>query len=80
MNNYSTITESNNFIILDKYVKDWQHTDSYQSESDLELELIQDLVHQGYDFQPALNNPNAMLDNVRVQLQALNNVQFSDDE
>lgn len=80
VNNYSPIAESNNFIILDKYVKDWQVADSYQSESDLERELIQDLVNQGYDFQPALNSPNAMLANVRVQLQALNKVQFSDDE
>lgn len=77
---YSPIAESNNFIILDKYSKDWQVTDSYQSEGDLERELIQDLVNQGYDFQPALNNANAMLANVRVQLQVLNNVQFSDDE
>ncbi|MHA3083240.1 HsdR family type I site-specific deoxyribonuclease [Acinetobacter sp. ANC 5383] len=77
---YSPIAESNNFIILDKYSKDWQIVDSYQRESDLERELIQDLVNQGYDFQPALNNANAMLANVRVQLQALNNVQFSDDE
>ena len=80
VNNYSTIAESNNFIILDKYVKYWQDADSYQSESDLERELIQDLVNQGYDYQSALNNPNTMLANVRVQLQALNNVQFFDDE
>lgn len=80
VDNTKPIAELNNFIILDKYSKDWQIADSYQSESDLERELIQDLVSQGYDFQPMLNNANAMLANVRVQLQALNNVQFSDDE
>ncbi len=80
VNNTKPIVESNNFIVLDKYSKDWQVVDSYQSESDLERELIQDLVNQGYDFKPALNNANAMLANVRVQLQTLNNVQFSDDE
>ncbi len=74
------IAESNNFIILDKYSKDWQVADSYQSESDLERELIQDLVNQGYEFLPALNNANAMLGNVRIQLQTLNNVQFSEYE
>lgn len=77
---YSPIAESNNFIILDNYNKDWQVTDSYQSESDLEHELIQDLINQGYEFLPTLNNAQTMLNNVRVQLQALNNVQFSDDE
>lgn len=80
IDNTKPIAESNNFIILEKYSKDWQVADSYQSESDLERELIQDLVNQGYDFQPALNNANVMLTNVRVQLQVLNNVQFSDDE
>ncbi|MBO1282380.1 MULTISPECIES: HsdR family type I site-specific deoxyribonuclease [Acinetobacter calcoaceticus/baumannii complex] len=80
VDNTKPIVESNNFIILDKYSKDWQIADSYQSESDLERELIQDLVNQGYDFQPALNNANAMLANVRVQLQALNNVKFSESE
>lgn len=80
VDNTKPIAESNNFIILDKYSKDWQIADSYQSESDLERELIQDLVNQGYDFQPALNNANAMLANVRVQLQALNNVKFSESE
>ena len=73
------IAESNNFIVLDKYTKQ-ETIDSYQSESDLEREFIQDLVNQGYDFQPALNNANEMLANVRLQLQVLNNVQFSDDE
>jgi type I restriction enzyme R subunit len=77
---YSPIAESNNFIILDTYSKDWQVADSYQSESDLERELIQDLVNQGYDFQPALNNAKAMLINVREQLQALNNVHFLESE
>lgn len=80
IDNTNPIAESNNFIILDKYSKNWQVADSYQSESDLERELIQDLVNQGYDFQPALNNTKAMLVNVREQLQVLNNVKFSDDE
>ncbi|MFL9489414.1 type I restriction endonuclease subunit R, EcoR124 family [Acinetobacter baumannii] len=77
---YSPIAESNNFIILDKYSKDWQIGDSYQSEGDLERELIQDLMNQGYEFLPALNNAQAMLVNVRLQLELLNNVQFSDNE
>ncbi len=32
MINYKTIAESKNFIVLDKYQKDWQVADSYQSE------------------------------------------------
>ena len=80
MTDYKTIAESNTFIVLDKYTQEWKVAESYQSESDLERELIQDLVNQGYEFLPTLNTPQALLANVRVQLQALNNVQFSDGE
>lgn len=57
MNDYKTIAESNNFIVLDKYTKEWSVAESYQSESDLEHELIEDLANQGYEFLPTLNNP-----------------------
>jgi len=75
-----TIAETKNFIVLDKYSKKWDAADRYQSEDDLERELVQDLVNQGYEFLPALTTPDAMLANVRVQLEQLNNVTFSDDE
>ena len=80
MSDYKTIAESRNFIVLDKYTKDWQVNESYQSEGELEREFIQDLVHQGYEAPLGLNTPDALLANVRVQLQALNNVAFSDAE
>lgn len=80
MSNYKPIAETNNFIVLDKYCKEWQAVDSYQSEGDLEREFLQDLVNQGYEYLPILNNAKALLANVREQLQALNNVQFSDGE
>ncbi|WP_180174632.1 type I restriction endonuclease subunit R [Acinetobacter sp. YH01022] len=80
MNNYSIVAESNHFIILDKYINESQALDTYQTEADLERELIQDLTNQGYDFLPSLNNAQAMMNNVREQLQLLNNVQFLDGE
>ncbi|ERI14443.1 DEAD/DEAH box helicase [Ochrobactrum sp. EGD-AQ16] len=75
-----TIVESNNFIVLDKYTPEWKAAEGYQSESALEQEFIQDLERQGYEFLPGLNTPEALLANVRVQLQELNAVQFSDSE
>jgi len=80
MTDYKTIAESKSFIVLDKYTKEWQVAESYQSEDDLEREFIQDLENQGYEYLPALNNPEAMLANVREQLQSLNNVQFAEGE
>lgn len=80
MTDYKTIAESNNFIVLDKYKREWEVKESYQSEGDLEREFIQDLQNQGYEYLPGLNTNKALLENVRTQLQTLNNVEFTDGE
>lgn len=80
MNDYKTIAESNNFIVLDKYAREWKAAENYQSESDLERELIQDLVNQGYEFSAAIKTPADLLANVRIQLQTLNSVPFTEGE
>lgn len=80
---YNTIAESNNFIVLDDYEKNSVLNEPsvvYQTESSLEREFIQDLVNQGYEYLPDLNTPEALLANVRVQLQVLNDVVFTDSE
>ncbi|WP_027720835.1 HsdR family type I site-specific deoxyribonuclease [Maridesulfovibrio zosterae] len=74
------IAESKKFIVLDKYTKEWQVCETYQSEYDLESELIADLKNQGYEYLSGLNSSDKMLSNVREQLQALNNMQFSEEE
>lgn len=74
------IVETSGFIILDKYIKDLKAPESYQSENELEREFIQDLQNQGYEFLQNLSTPEDMLTNIRVQLQSLNNVQFSNSE
>jgi type I restriction enzyme, R subunit len=74
------IAESNSFIVLDKYAKEWQGNESYQSEGDLEREFIQDLQNQGYEYAPGLNTPEKLLANVREQLQALNTMRFLEGE
>lgn len=81
MVDYTTpIAETNRFIVLDKYAREFQMAESYQSESDLERELIEDLVRQGYEYLPGLNQPEALLANVREQLQTLNKVVFTEGE
>lgn len=74
------IAETNRFIVLDQYERIGTVDGSYQSEADLERELVQDLASQGYAFLRDLRTPEALLANVRVQLEALNDVQFSDEE
>ena len=80
MINYSTIAESQNFIVLDRYVQDCVVNEDYQSEDALEREFIQDLQDQGYTYEREIKTPAAMLANVRVQLQTLNKVSFTEDE
>lgn len=80
MNDYKAIAESKNFIVLDQYTREWKVAESYQSEGDLERELIEDLVNQGYEFSSFIKSPTDLLANVRVQLQALNAVQFAEGE
>ena len=80
MSDYKTIAESKNFIVLEQYNQEWMAAEGYQSESDLEREFITDLQNQGYEYLHGLNTPEALLTNIRIQLQALNVMQFSDSE
>lgn len=83
MTTYNTIAELQNFIVLDSYTKLSQACEQltgYQTEAALERELIEDLVNQGYEYLPQLVTPQALLVNVRKQLQTLNNTVFTDKE
>jgi len=80
MTETKTIAETNRFIVLDRYDKDMKLAESYQSEDALERELIRDLENLGYTFERQLNTPAKLLANARTQLQALNNIQFTEAE
>ena len=81
MTQYKTIAESNNFIVLDQYNKFVEEPNTgYQTEGSLEREFIRDLQAQGYEYLQELNSHDALVKNLRVQLQRLNNVVFSDVE
>ena len=57
MINYSTITESNNFIVLDQYKKFVveEPNAGYQTEGSLEREFIRDLQSQVNEYLQELN-------------------------
>ena len=83
MGQYKTIAESNNFIVLDKYIKHSElHEASvfYQTEAALEKEFIQDLINQGYENPSSLTTRDEMLANIRIQLQSLNDMKFLESE
>ncbi|MCK8944836.1 type I restriction endonuclease subunit R [Haemophilus influenzae] len=81
MTQYKTIAESNNFIVLDQYNKFVEEPNAgYQTEGSLEREFIRDLQAQGYEYLQEINGHDALIKNLRAQLQRLNNVVFSDAE
>ena len=81
MTQYKIIAESNNFIVLDQYKKFVEEPNAgYQTEGSLEREFIRDLQAQGYEYLQGFNSHDALVRNLRAQLQRLNNVVFSDAE
>lgn len=75
----TAIVESDNFIILEKYTKIEQPS-QYQTEADLEKELIADLCQQGYEYLAYLTTSKDLLANLKTQMEVLNNVVFTDAE
>ena len=76
----STIAEMTGGIILAKFDKNNRvGGGSYQSEAELERELIANLVAQGYE-RADFKTSNELYANLKVQIERLNNINFSDSE
>ena len=76
----STIAEMTGGIILAKFDKNNRvGGGSYQSEAELERELIANLVAQGYE-RADFKTSDELYKNLKVQIERLNNITFSDSE
>ena len=80
MSSTNPIAETTNYIVLDKYEAQPKTAQGYQSEAALEREFIEDLCRQGYEYAQHIKDPEALLRNVRLQLEHLNGMQFTDAE
>ena len=76
---YNIIAENEDYTIVSDYQKIYRKSDKYQSEAQLEKELIKTLTEQGYDYLP-IHKEQDLVDNLRVQLQRLNDYTFTDSE
>ncbi|MEC5193308.1 MULTISPECIES: type I restriction endonuclease subunit R [unclassified Arthrobacter] len=76
---YDPIAVSNESTVVAEYVADPSAEAAYQSEADLERELIRLLQSQAYEYLPVTSEVQ-LVANLRTQLQALNSVIFSDAE
>ena len=79
MNNIGLISENDNSTVLAEYKPLDRVATSFQSESALEKELINTLVEEGYEYL-SIHSENELIQNLRNQLEKLNNYQFTDGE
>ena len=75
----SAIAEMTNGIILANYEKTYSIQEEYQSESQLETKLIENLISQGYE-RFRVNSNEDLYKNLRVQIEKLNKISFTNDE
>lgn len=79
MNTYNIVANTDTSTVVAEYIPTSSRSDSYQSEAELESEFIRILTEQGYEYIKA-NNENALIINLRHQLELLNKFTFSDTE
>lgn len=78
-NNFNIIAQTTENTVVAEYEPVKKRSDSYQSEAELEREFISLLTQQGYEYLN-IHKEDELINNLRRQLEALNNISFSDDE
>ena len=76
---YDPIAVSSESTVVAEYVPDAATSTSYQSEAELERDLIRTLESQAYEYLPITSEAD-LVANLRTQLEALNAITFSDAE
>lgn len=79
MSTYNMILSSNESTVVAEYEPQVKRSDSYQSEAALEQAFIKMLVEQGYEY-VTIHSEDALIDNLRMQLERLNQYSFTDKE
>ncbi|MFK4759749.1 type I restriction endonuclease subunit R [Microbacterium sp. ZW T5_45] len=76
---YEPIAVSAESTVVAEYVPDSAQATAYQSEADLEREMIRQLQSQAHEYLP-ITTEAQLVANLRTQLEALNSIRFSDAE
>lgn len=79
MSQYNIILSTSEATVVAEYEPEKKRSDAYQSEAELEQELIQNLGSQGIPYLP-IHNEKELTGNIREQLEKLNHVKFNDEE
>ena len=76
---YNIVASTSEATVVAECPPNPYRSDSYQSEADLEREFIKQLEEQGYEF-IQIHGEATLVNNLRMQLEALNQLSFSDAE
>ena len=77
---YDILSENNNSTVVSHYERpSFVQEACYQSESDLENALIEQLKRQGYEYAP-ITSEKELMANLRLQIEKLNDYKFSEQE
>lgn len=79
MSQYNIVLATNESTVVAEYESQGSRSDAYQSEAALEDAFIKLLSEQGYEYMN-IHNSDALIINLRAQLEKLNNYSFTDDE
>ena len=79
MSQYNIVVSTDESTVVAEYKTEYNHSDSYQSEVDLELEFIRLLQAQGYEYL-SIHGEAELIANLRKQLELLNSYSFTDTE
>ena len=79
MNQYNVIAQSEESTVLSEYIPQGKRAEGYQSEADLERELIKLLGELGYEYLP-IHSEAELISNLRKKLEELNDYTFSESE
>ena len=79
MSTFLPIAASGNSTVVAEYDASERKEKGYQSESELEKELIAQLQKQEYEYLP-IHEEADLVNNLRAQLERLNEIRFEDDE
>ena len=76
---YNIVLETSDSTVVTEYKKAKRTENKYQSEEALETEFIKLLSEQGYEYSN-FKSEKDLISNLRLQLEKLNNIKFSDRE
>lgn len=79
MSYFNIIVQSSESTVVTEYKPQAKRSEAYQSEAELEQEFIRLLQDLGYEYLP-IHKEKDLVDNLRLQLEAVNDYLFSDEE